>query len=283
MRGGLGAMQQLADQEERLQVLFGEVKERLNGEYGPGHRNPAVLLERLGALQTQAERVADKVKQLGRAKEELAAALRDDPCAAIGRLAAAGAPEALLSEAARAQAAAEAALAPPAARAGLREGASEALGEALSAVAQLEVFGDDTGAAASAAAPSSTANSAAASPAASSAAAASKENEAAARNAWTVEQAAFNALPESTRGRTRLAEAQATLAIVVNATKAKRRGERPPPKGKSPPPVLLSLKELDRLGAKVVGHSGSCVLASLRQLGLITQSKAGVALAQPPQ
>jgi hypothetical protein len=281
-------MQQLAEQEARLQRLRVEVKERFDREYGPGHRNPAVLLERLGALQAQAERVADKVKQLGRAKEELAAALRDDPCAAIGRLAAAGVPETVLSETARAQAAAEAALAPPAARAGLREGASEALGEALGAVTELEMLGGDTGAAASAVAPNSVANSAAANSAAANAAAANvaaavgKENEAAARNAWTVEQAAFDALPDSTRGRTRLAEAQATLAIVVNATKAKRRGERPPFKGKAPP-VLLSLKELDRLGAKVVGHSGSCVLASLRQLGLITQSKEGVALAQPPQ
>jgi hypothetical protein len=279
-------MEQLAEQEARLQRLRVEIKDSFDREYGPGHRNPAVLLERIGALQTQAERVADKVKQLGRAKEELAAALRDEACAATGRLAAAGAPETLLSEAARAQAAAEAALAPPAARAGLREGASEALVEALGAVAELEVLGDDSGAAASAAAPNPSANSAAANPAAANfaAAAVGKENEAAARNAWTVEQAAFDALPESTRGRTRLAEAQAALAIVVNATKAKRRGERPPPKGKAPPPVLLSLKELDRLGAKVVGHSGSCVLASLRQLGLITQSKEGIALAaQPPQ
>jgi hypothetical protein len=273
-------MQRLGEQEARLQRLRVEIKERFDREYGPGHRNPAVLLERLGALQAQAERVADKVKQLGRAREEIAAALRDEPDATFGRLAEAGAPEALVSEAVRAQAAAEAALALPTARAGLREGASEALGAALGAVAELEAVSDG------AVAPveeTSSEGAGAAAPAAAGPAPAGKENEAAARNSWTIEQAAFDALPESTRGRTRLAEAQATLAIVVNATKAKRRGERVPPKGKAPPPVLLSLKELDRLGAKVVGHSGSCVLASLRQLGLVTQSKEGVALAPLPQ
>jgi hypothetical protein len=277
-------MQRLGEQEARLQRLRVEIKERFDREYGPGHRNPAVLLERLGALQAQAERVADKVKQLGRAREELAAALRDEPDATFSRLAEAGAPESLVSEAVRAQAAAEAALALPTARAGLREGASEALGAALGAVAELEAVSD--GAVAPVEDTSSEGAGAAALAAAGPApgpAPAGKENEAAARNSWTIEQAAFDALPESTRGRTRLAEAQATLAIVVNATKAKRRGERLPPKGKAPPPVLLSLKELDRLGAKVVGHSGSCVLASLRQLGLVTQSKEGVALVPLPQ
>ncbi|GBG31219.1 Hypothetical Protein FCC1311_074402 [Hondaea fermentalgiana] len=94
---------------------------------------------------------------------------------------------------------------------------------------------------------------------------------------------AFAALPDSIRGRARLSDVQRTLEIIIShAGKAtsKRSGRggkgRAPRPGASPP--AMSIKELDALGAKVVGHTGACVLQCLRSLGLVDISRDGVQL-----
>lgn len=43
----------------------------------------------------------------------------------------------------------------------------------------------------------------------------------------------------------------------------------------------ITIKRLAGKGGKVTGHTGGCVLKSLRHMGLIKITKAGVFLAQP--
>jgi len=89
---------------------------------------------------------------------------------------------------------------------------------------------------------------------------------------FEIDEIAFYALPESIRGRARLDEAQRTLSVVVASTVAL--GNRRNMNGKT----TISIKELDAKGAKVVGHTGACVLQCLRSLGLIEVSRTGIKL-----
>lgn len=91
---------------------------------------------------------------------------------------------------------------------------------------------------------------------------------------FEVDAFAFGALPDSVRGRAKLAEVQRTLAILVDHNRKKRKSKR---RGANAP---ISVKDLDALGAKVVGHTGASVLQCLRSLGFVEISKNTVALVQ---
>jgi len=93
------------------------------------------------------------------------------------------------------------------------------------------------------------------------------------RKVLAVERTAFEVLPESTRGRAKLEDVQNTLTILQTLMKKKKR-KRQIVAG----PTTVSIKDLDAAGAKVVGHTGACVLQCLRTLGFIKISKGEITM-----
>jgi len=88
---------------------------------------------------------------------------------------------------------------------------------------------------------------------------------------------AFEALPETTRGRAKFEAVAAAYAVIERLFVEKnfRLVKGAPPEG-------VSLKDLHAGGATVHGRSGECALQSLRSLGLVTLSKTGgVRLTKP--
>lgn len=96
------------------------------------------------------------------------------------------------------------------------------------------------------------------------------------KDPYTIDERSFMVLPDSTRGRAKLRDAQITLTVIVSAMSKKSRKNKDIARGGSAKP--LSIKELDALGGKCVGLTGSSVLASLRALGYIEVGRDGITL-----
>lgn len=92
-----------------------------------------------------------------------------------------------------------------------------------------------------------------------------------------INQAAFQALPESIRGRAKQEQAERTLAIIQKHFQSTKRGEKRNNR-KSSQLQPITIKQLDSMGAKVSGATGACILQTLRSLGFINISKAGIVL-----
>ncbi|CAK9107066.1 SKA2 domain-containing protein [Durusdinium trenchii] len=292
-------MEALAAQEARLDAVRAGLRGRFERDYGAGERNPVELLARLARLQERCKALQGKVETLANAKQELVDALYAQNCkppkagdverqgkegnlvtdqleflvrsdeandAFAAALDSQGAVNALLetSEGRRAYFVA------PATEAQVEDNvilSRTALQVAIEASgAAIESDSDDAG-------------SRAGSPRREGAEA-DKENQQrqqgvkpAGALGTTVESFAFEALPESIRGRAKLHEVNQALQIIVGYFAKSKRKAHPPGK-----PAVVSIKALDALGAKVVGHTGACVIHCLRSLGFIQVTREGVSL-----
>ena len=88
-----------------------------------------------------------------------------------------------------------------------------------------------------------------------------------------ISREAFLSLPESVKGRARYDQVQHALNVIKAHFQDHPKGPK-----HAPNPKFISLKDLDSLGAKVTGVTGRNILQTLRSLGFIQVSKAGITL-----
>lgn len=267
------------------------LRKALEPAYGKANQNPVVLLDRLAVLQDRCARVQERVQLLAKVKQELVDEMYTQSwdqtsdihqyqgnavADALQGLAMSGEPAEALDAARNAQAQINE----------LFESSNASWkGYFISPATQAELNANvissrtDLDVAVRAAAQHDLENIAEDGPEQDTQ---EEEEEDAAQLTYTVDADAFAALPESIRGRARLSDVQRTLSIIV-AHKEKQQGKQRGPNrrrgGRAQAAVKpLSIKELDGMGAKVVGHTGACVLQCLRSLGLVDISKDGVQL-----
>lgn len=285
-------MDTISAQQDRLTEARTILRKALEPAYGKANQNPVVLLDRLAVLQDRCARVQERVQLLAKVKQELVDEMYTQSwdqtsdihqyqgnavADALQGLAMSGEPAEALDAARNAQAQINE----------LFESSNASWkGYFISPATQAELNANvissrtDLDVAVRAAAQHDLENIAEDGPEQDTQE--EEEEEDAAQLTYTVDADAFAALPESIRGRARLSDVQRTLSIIV-AHKEKQQGKQRGPNrrrgGRAQAAVKpLSIKELDSMGAKVVGHTGACVLQCLRSLGLVDISKDGVQL-----